>query len=179
MDASDAATARAGTEKAEILARLRERIVAFAASRGWREEAEDLAQEVLSLLCEKYPDVHAPEDLVPLAFRILRFKMQALYRKSARRAEASAGELPSDPEDPHPNPELLALRHQMMERLQRALATLEPRCRQLWRLKLEGRTYREIQQILGARSINTVYTWDYRCRQALLERLGGRWGTEL
>ncbi len=178
MDQADAAAARAGTQKAEILARLRERIVAFAASRGWRQEAEDLAQDVLSLLCEKYPAVHAPEELVPLAFRILRFKMQALYRSSARHKEAGAGEQPSDPVDPHPNPELLAVRQQMMERLERALASLEPRCRQLWRLKLEGKSYREIQRILGARSINTVYTWDFRCRQALLERLGGRWGAE-
>ena len=41
-------------ERDEILARLRERIVAFAASHLAREAAEDLAQEVLMLLHEKY-----------------------------------------------------------------------------------------------------------------------------
>jgi RNA polymerase sigma-70 factor (ECF subfamily) len=28
---------------------------------------------------------------------------------------------------------------------------------------------------MGAATINTVYTWDFRCRQELLERLGGSW----
>ena len=39
----------------EVLARLRERIVTFAASHLSRDVAEDLAQEVLILLYEKYP----------------------------------------------------------------------------------------------------------------------------
>jgi RNA polymerase sigma-70 factor (ECF subfamily) len=28
---------------------------------------------------------------------------------------------------------------------------------------------------MGAGSINTVYTWDFRCRQHLLELMGGSW----
>ena len=28
---------------------------------------------------------------------------------------------------------------------------------------------------LGARSINTIYTWDARCRKELLELMGGSW----
>ncbi len=39
----------------EILRRLRERILAFATSRGLREGAEDLTQDVLMVLLEKYP----------------------------------------------------------------------------------------------------------------------------
>jgi len=49
------------------------------------------------------------------------------------------------------------------------------RCRELFRLKLQGRTFAEIQQLLGAASLNTVYTWDHRCRKQLLEALGGSW----
>jgi hypothetical protein len=41
----------------EILRQLRERILAFATSRGIREAAEDLTQDVLMVLHEKYPHV--------------------------------------------------------------------------------------------------------------------------
>lgn len=62
-------------DREQILSRLRERIVAYAASRLQRDVAEDLAQEVLMVLEEKYRAVEALDELVPLGFRILRFKM--------------------------------------------------------------------------------------------------------
>ena len=43
------------------------------------------------------------------------------------------------------------------------------------RLKLQGNRFSEIQRILGAGSINTVYTWDFRCRKELLDQMGGDW----
>src|ERR671915_393941 len=61
----------------EILARLRERVV-----------AEDLAQEVLMVLHDKYPEVTRIEDLLPLSLQIMRFKMAGLRRKVQRRGEA-------------------------------------------------------------------------------------------
>ena len=45
----------------------------------------------------------------------------------------------------------------------------------MFRLKLEGKSFAEIQAILGAGSINTVYAWDFRCRKQLLEFMGGSW----
>ena len=59
----------------EILRRLRERILAFATSRGLREGAEDLTQDVLMVLHEKYTHVTELTELVPLSFQILRYKM--------------------------------------------------------------------------------------------------------
>ena len=47
-------------ERNEILVRLRERIVRFAASRLMRDAAEDLAQEVLLVLHEKYATLEDP-----------------------------------------------------------------------------------------------------------------------
>ena len=73
-------------EREEILLRLRERIVAFAASRIG-DAAEDLAQDTLMLLQGKYPHVSRLEELFPLAMRIMRFKMIAFRRKSYRRGE--------------------------------------------------------------------------------------------
>jgi RNA polymerase sigma-70 factor (ECF subfamily) len=66
-------------------------------------------------------------------------------------------------------------RKQMSERLVAAIARLGERCRDLFRLKLEGKTFAEIQVLLRAGSINTVYTWDARCRKQLLQSMGGKW----
>ena len=51
----------------------------------------------------------------------------------------------------------------------------EGRCREMFRMKLEGKSFEQIRQALDARSINTIYTWDSRCRKKLLEKLGGKW----
>ena len=160
----------------EVLVRLRERIVAFAASRYTREVAEDLAQEVLILLHEKYSEVTALEELVPLSLQILRFKIAGLHRKTVRRGEHSAISVDDFPfADPSPDPAVLAERKEMLERLEGALGRLGERCRELFRLKLEGHSFGEIQKRMGAGSINTVYTWDFRCRQNLMEQMGGDW----
>ena len=74
-------------DREQILECLRERILAFAASRIARDVAEDLAQEVLVLLHEKYSHVTRLEELLPLSFHIVRFKMVSLRRKAARRGE--------------------------------------------------------------------------------------------
>lgn len=49
----------------QLLTGLRERIVAYAASRVGRDFAEDLAQEVLLVLEAKYGYLESVEDLVP------------------------------------------------------------------------------------------------------------------
>lgn len=160
----------------EILARLRERIVAFAASRMGRDVAEDLAQEALIVLEQKYPEVTELTELLPLSLQIVRFKMAGARRKSVRRGEA--GQVSFDEmqlASPAATPEEQARRQQSIERLTSAVQRLGERCRELFRLKLLGRSFAEIQEHMGAASINTVYTWDARCRKNLLDLLGGRW----
>src|SRR5436305_2196586 len=71
----------------EVLAKLRERIVTFATSHISRDVAEDLAQEVLMLLHEKYAHLERPEDLLPLSLQIVRFKIMSLRRKAVRHGE--------------------------------------------------------------------------------------------
>jgi RNA polymerase sigma-70 factor, ECF subfamily len=164
------------TEREQILAALRERIVAFVASRLSRDVADDLAQEVLLLLHEKYAAVERLDELLPLALRIVRFKMMGLRRKSARRGEytqVSVDEiqLPDDDFDPG----IYLERREMLDRLTAALSGLGERCKEIFRLKVEGKSFEEIRKVLGAGNINTVYTWDFRCRKQLLERLGGSW----
>jgi RNA polymerase sigma-70 factor (ECF subfamily) len=160
----------------EVLAKLRERIVMFAASRLSRDVAEDLAQEVLMLLHEKYAHLERPEDLLPLSLQIVRFKIMSLRRKSVRRGEYTQVSITDIPlPDLDANPADYVERKQMMEQLTRAMGQLGERCRDLIRLKLEGRSFPEIQKIMGASAINTVYTWDHRCRKHLLELMGGDW----
>jgi RNA polymerase sigma-70 factor (ECF subfamily) len=166
-------------QRDEILARLRERIIVFAASQLSRDIAEDIAQEVLLLVHTKYREVGLLEDLLPLSLQIARFKIVSLRRKAHRRGEDTQVQIEDVPVaavglDPAASLE----KKEMLERLTAALAKLEGRCRELFRLKLQGKGFAEIQQILGVKSINTVYTWDFRCRKQLLERLGGSWEAE-
>jgi RNA polymerase sigma-70 factor (ECF subfamily) len=156
----------------EILRRLRERIVGFAASRMQRDAAEDLAQEVLILLHEKYGELERLEDLLPLSLKIVRFKMLA-YRRKARRHGEFTQVATDEIQMPDGRTDALTAMEQReaRERLVLAVSRLGERCRKLLGLKLEGKSFAEIQAILGASSINTIYTWDFRCRQQLVENM--------
>ena len=160
----------------EILISLRERILSFATSRVSKDLAEDLTQEVLVLLHEKYARVTELTELVPLAFQVLRFKMLDAHRKSLRRGEynqESVDELPLA--NPGDDPATLLDQKQRVDRLLAAVAQLGGRCRDLFTLKLEGHSFPEIQTRMGQHSINTIYTWDLRCRKQLLSLMGGTW----
>jgi RNA polymerase sigma-70 factor, ECF subfamily len=163
-------------DRNQTLAGLRERILAFATSRVSRDHAEDLTQETLVVLHEKYPAVTDLTELVPLAFQVLRFKMLDAHRKAFRRGEynqESVEELPlADPAD---DPATQLDQQQRVDRLLSAITQLGERCRELFKWKLEGRSFPEIQKLMGQASINTIYTWDLRCRKQLLSLMGGSW----
>jgi RNA polymerase sigma-70 factor (ECF subfamily) len=162
-------------ERDQILALLRERIVHFAASRLSRDAAEDLAQEVLIVLHEKYPHVDRIEELLPLSLRIVRFKILGARRKMVRHGEYAQVSVDDLPLADRIDTEKETFRRLTVERLRKALPKLGERCRELMKYKLEGKSFPEIQTIMGAASINTVYTWDFRCRKHLLELMGGDW----
>src|ERR1700691_5515101 len=141
----------------EILRKLRERIVGFAASRMQRDAAEDLAQEVLILLHEKYGDLDRLEDLLPLSLKIVRFKMLAHHRKARRHGEFT--QVPVDElqlPDGHTDALTALEQREARERLIATIARMGERCRKLLALKLEGNNFAEVRAILGAGSINTV-----------------------
>ena len=159
-----------------LLGRLRERIVAYAASRGAGDAAQDVAQDVLVLLHEKYGHVARLEDLVPLSLRIARVTLWSRHKKALRRGEYNPVPIEEAAlADPADDPGREAERRQLLDRLTAALDRLGERCRRLFRWKLEGKTFPEIQRLLAVPSINTVYTWDHRCRKELLALMGGRW----
>ena len=163
-------------DRDHILASLRERILAFATLRVSRAQAEDLTQEVLVVLCEKYAHVTELSELVPLAFQVLRFKMLDAHRKSFRRGEYNQESIEDLPlADPGDDPAMRLDQKQRVDRLLAAIGQLGERCRELFKWKLEGKSFPEIQKLLGQNSINTIYTWDLRCRKQLLGLMGGSW----
>ncbi len=154
-------------DRAETLQYLRERILAFAASRIGRQDAEDLAQEVFVVLLEKYTHIETLEDLVPLSIEIANLKMKGHIRKRIRRKEDQ--QVPIEEHDlpaTTPNPHRLAAHREMLGQIKSALDQLPARCRELVRLKLEGWSFVEIAKRLDA-NVNTVYTWDRRCHERL------------
>src|SRR5712671_2451428 len=119
---------RAGSRE-ELLAKLRERIVGFAASRIQRAASDDLAQEVLILLQEKCGHLERLEDLLPLSLQIVRYKMMALRRKAQRHGEYA--QVPMDEiqlADGAADPLVMAERREMHERLVTAVAQMGERC---------------------------------------------------
>jgi RNA polymerase sigma-70 factor, ECF subfamily len=159
-------------DRDQTLARLRERILRYAASKLSRDAAEDVAQEVLMVLHEKYPALDRPEDLLPLSLEIARLKIWSSRRKIVRRGEntqLSVDDLPLAGSGPDPLEQ--TERRRRLDDLEAALKQLGDRCRQLFRLKLEGHSFPEIQKRLKVASLNTLYTWDFRCRKQLAEKL--------
>lgn len=162
-------------DRDHTLALLRERIVCFAASRLSRDAAEDLAQEVLIVLHEKYAHVDRMEDLLPLSLQIVRYKIMGARRKMVRRGEHSQVSVDDLPLAGAGDTERETDRRMTVDRLRHALPKMGERCRELLKYKLQGKTFPEIQVLMKAASINTIYTWDFRCRKQLLELMGGDW----
>ena len=128
------------------------------------------------MLHEKYPALERAEDLLPLSLEIARFKILAARRKTIRRGEntqISVDDLPLAGSGPDPFEQ--AARRERLDRLEAALKQLGDRCRDIFRLKLQGLSFIDIQKELKVGSINTLYTWDFRCRKDLLQRLGPDW----
>ncbi len=128
------------------------------------------------LLHEKYPHLERVEDLLPLSLQITRFKMMSLRRKSVRHGEYSQVSITDIPlPDLDASPADQFERKERLDRLAQAIPQLGERCRELIRLKLLGKTFPEIQKLMKVPAINTIYTWDHRCRKNLMELMGGDW----
>lgn len=124
------------------------------------------------VLEEKYRHVTTIEELLPLAFEIMRFKLMGWRNRDTRRGENTQLDVTEIPlADPTPGQDILIDRQRRLDLLTTALAGMGERCRNIFRWKLEGKGFPEIQKLLGADSINTVYTWDARCRKELLVKM--------
>jgi len=149
----------------ELAARIRVRLVRFASSKGI-DRAEDIAQETLMVLWEKFAHLDREADVVPLAFSICGRKIF-----EARRFQARGGEELPDHEsvaDPGPDPQERLMNEQTRRRLIAGIRKLPPRCRELLRLRLLGWSTEQIAEALKMRT-GTLYVWKHRCLHALLK----------
>jgi RNA polymerase sigma factor (sigma-70 family) len=112
---------------------------------------------------------------VALGIEIVRKKRADLWRKAARRGEATAEDATATPlPDQRPSPDRIAADRERLRLYATAAARLGERCREILRRKIEGRSFVEIAAELG-RPVNTVYSWDWRCHRKLRELLGRDW----
>jgi RNA polymerase sigma-70 factor (ECF subfamily) len=155
---------------------LRARLLSAARQRLSPADAEDVTQETLLLLATKYAHVHDPAELVALGIAILRRKRADLWRKANRRGEPTAEDAAALPlPDGRPSAETSAADRERLRLFEEAAARLGARCREILRRKLDGMSFVEIAAELGA-PVNTVYSWDRRCRETLRRLLGARFG---
>ncbi len=130
------------------------------------------------VLHEKYSNVDRIEELLPLSLQIVRFKILGARRKMVRHGEYAQVSVDDLPLAGSTDTEKETSQRLTVERLRAALPRLGERCRELVKYKLSGKSFAEIQVLMKAASINTVYTWDFRCRKHLLELMGGDWERE-
>ena len=119
------------------------------------------------LLETKYAHLDQQNDLLPVAIRSMALKIKS-YRRGVTRqhlVDKPIDEMPITGNEPDASEELE--RKQFKQRFEGALAKLGDRCRRLIYLKLEGKRLPEIREILGAGNMQQLYTWDFRCRDAL------------
>lgn len=145
--------------RAAILVKVRERIVRFAASKVGAEYADDLANDTIQVVETKYRDKDSEADLIPLAVGVMKNKIRE-FRRQRDRGHAPLDEARAAAADDSRDADLRRL-------LYDSIARLGPRCRELFRLQLEGYTSPEIQRRLGARTLRTLYTWTFRCTEEL------------
>ncbi len=125
------------------------------------------------VLHNKYGHLDSAADLIPVAVTTMKFKIQE-FRRDRDRAHSSIESTPfAPPRSTDPNPEQSAHTLELRALLLSAIQELGERCRELFRLKLEGYNYQEIKERMGAGSVNTVYVWDHRCTEQLRPKLKG------
>ncbi len=161
-------------DRDQVYEQLRARIVRWATSSVGRDRAEDLAQEVLVVLSEKYSDREDLKELLRIAFTTLNNKILNANRRRARwktnqdvpietflltPAATNPGLQESDPQE-------WVVRREMRGHLRTAITRLRPPCQELFRLELQGHSLKEIIEILGAPA-GTIYARHFRCLEAL------------
>ncbi len=171
--------ARAGNRDAEnaLFERLHARIVSLAKKKVWDEQsAQDIAQETLRTVFEKYRAAEMPQGLLPWVFTVLHNKVgNYLKRRRVEAARHPLGE-PSvhwDTVGVSPEGEVAAL--DLADSLEKALRVATADCRRVFRLLLAGWERREIRAAFGDEPLGTIDSRISRCREKLLRRLEELW----
>jgi len=151
---------------------VRERLRGFLLARKHAaSDAEDVAQDCILILLDRYPQVRDPIELLKLATRIAGNRICQVYRARARVASLTPGH-PAD-RSPADDPEEAAGRRELVDRILLGMMELQARCRALLRMLLvEQMEYAEVRAILGL-DADYIYVMRQRCLQSLRRNVGG------
>jgi RNA polymerase sigma factor (sigma-70 family) len=147
---------------------VRDRIRGFLlARRHHPSDADDVTQDCIVALLDRYPHVRDRIDMLKLATRIAGNRICQLYRDRAR-----LDQLPESTPAAG-NAEEAAQNREMADRVLLGMMELQTRCRDLLRMLLiEQKDYSEIRALLGVES-DYIYVLRERCFQALKRNVGG------
>jgi RNA polymerase sigma-70 factor (ECF subfamily) len=160
-----------GPEQGALLELVRVRIVGFATYLGCGSDSEDIAQETLLVLHNRYAAVEDRGEMLKLAVRIC--ANLAMNWRRRRSNSAQVAEVPDAIADPlGRNPESALIEKQLQELLLKAIRESDERCKQLLRLRLGGAKTKDIAALVGAKpgAVDTAY---FRCLQRLRNAVGG------
>lgn len=164
------ARARAGSGAAEnaLFQRIHARIHSLAKRRLWdREAAQDIAQEVMLTVYEKYRDAQMPHGLFPWLFAILRNKVgNYLKRHRTSSRFVQRGVLEWDAIGVSPDEEVAGFH--LSRLIEDALERLSPECRKVFGMLIEGADRNEIREAFGSEPMGTTDSRISRCRAKLL-----------
>ena len=152
----------------ENLQLVRARIRGFLLARRHPEaDADDVTQDCIVVLIDRYPHVRDRIDMLKLATRIAGNRICQLYRDRARVTQFA--EEPAAAGDPGQT----AQQRELVDRVLLGMMELGARCRDLLRMLLiEQRDYAEIRATLGIES-DYIYVLRERCLRALKRNVGG------
>ncbi len=151
---------------------LRDRVLALARKRMWDPAlAEDLTQDTMRTVIEKYREADLSHGLLPWVFTVLHHKIGNHLKRRRTELEArdtlavqawdvvglaSAGETE---------------RFDLADAIAKALRMTSQECRKVFALLLRERDAQEIRREFGDEPIGTTYSRISRCREKLLRHL--------
>jgi DNA-directed RNA polymerase specialized sigma24 family protein len=168
------AKAQPARERDRLFAVLRERIIKFAASRVGPDHADDIANMSIETLIGKYPEITRLDDLMPLTTTIAMNHVRHLWRRKTGEVRNVQVE-----EDEHfasgRDPEEQAILRDLIDRMIAAVRSkrYKEKCRKVLGLVYNGVPYEEIREVMGVKTMATLYTWVHRCHNELRACLGG------
>ena len=135
-----------------------------------RDGADDVVQEVFVALWTQRNRLSSPDNLVGYLYRAVRNRSLNQIRRHRMVADWETKQAIAEPQVAPPA-DRETERAEIAEAIRRAVATLSPRCREVFELSRDqGLTYPEIAATLGI-SIKTVETLMGRALKGIRERL--------
>ncbi len=160
----------------DLFLKLRARLLKLAELKiNRREDAEDVVQEVMSVVVERYSSMQFEKGYVYWAFAILRNKILRYYRDKmyAGKLAETVRNAPVE-QDSAENPEANYIDKELELHLSESLRQIDGNCRKVLLSLLDGRSREEIAKQHNL-SLDALYSRVSRCKKRLMEILHKRY----